>query len=46
MTEKAMISISNGQRPVLTKAKKSVTTFKLREKMPIGCKVTLRKKKA
>jgi large subunit ribosomal protein L5 len=31
-----------GQRPVITKAKKSIATFKLREKMPIGCKVTLR----
>ena len=31
-----------GQRPVITKAKKSVASFKLREGMPIGCKVTLR----
>lgn len=33
-----------GQRPVATKAKKSVSNFKLREGMPIGAKVTLRKK--
>ena len=31
-----------GQRPVVTKAKKSIATFKLREGMPIGCRVTLR----
>ena len=32
-----------GQKPVLCHAKKSVASFKLREGMPIGCKVTLRK---
>ena len=32
-----------GQKPVITKAKKSVSNFKLREGMKIGCKVTLRK---
>lgn len=31
-----------GQKPVMTKAKKSIATFKLREGMPIGCAVTLR----
>ncbi len=31
-----------GQRPLITKAKKSIASFKLREGMPIGCKVTLR----
>ena len=31
-----------GQKPVITKAKKSIATFKLREGMPIGTKVTLR----
>lgn len=31
-----------GQKPVLTTAKKSIAGFKLREGMPIGCKVTLR----
>ena len=34
-----------GQRPVVTKAKKSIAGFKLREGMPIGCKVTLRGEK-
>ena len=34
-----------GQKPVITKAKKSIATFKLREKLPIGCKVTLRKQR-
>jgi len=34
-----------GQRPIVTKAKKSVAAFKLREGMNIGCKVTLRGKK-
>ena len=34
-----------GQAPVITKAKKSIANFKLREGMPIGCKVTLRKEK-
>ena len=31
-----------GQKPVVTKAKKTIASFKLREGMPIGCKVTLR----
>lgn len=31
-----------GQKPVVTRAKKSIASFKLREGMPIGCKVTLR----
>jgi large subunit ribosomal protein L5 len=31
-----------GQKPVVTKAKKSIAAFKLRENMPIGCMVTLR----
>ena len=34
-----------GQKPVLTHSKKSIATFKLREGMPIGCKVTLRREK-
>jgi len=38
--ELAMIT---GQKPVITKAKKSIATFKLRQGMPIGCCVTLRK---
>ena len=32
-----------GQRPVITRAKKSIAAFKLRTGMPIGCMVTLRK---
>lgn len=32
-----------GQKPVITRAKKSIAQFKLREGMPIGCKVTLRR---
>ena len=31
-----------GQKPVVTRAKKSIATFKVRENMPLGCKVTLR----
>ena len=31
-----------GQKPVITRSKKSIAAFKLREKMPIGCMVTLR----
>ncbi|MHA1539911.1 MAG: 50S ribosomal protein L5 [Alphaproteobacteria bacterium] len=31
-----------GQKPVITKSKKSIAGFKIREEMPIGCKVTLR----
>lgn len=34
-----------GQRPVITKAKKSIAAFKLREGMPIGCMVTLRRER-
>ena len=33
----------SGQKPIITKAKKSIAQFKLREGMPIGCKVTLRR---
>lgn len=36
------LSIIAGQRPVITKAKKSVANFKLRQGMPVGAKVTLR----
>lgn len=35
-----------GQKPVICRAKKSIATFKLREGMPIGCKVTLRGERA
>lgn len=39
------IAIITGQRPIVTKAKKSIAAFKLRTGMPIGCKVTLRGEK-
>lgn len=41
----AELAAITGQKPVITKAKKSIATFKLREGMPIGCMVTLRKAK-
>ena len=41
---KDMEAIS-GQKPIVTHARKSISTFKLRDGMPIGCKVTLRKEK-
>jgi large subunit ribosomal protein L5 len=37
------LTLIAGQKPVVTRAKKSIATFKLRENMPIGCKVTLRR---
>lgn len=36
------MTMITGRKPVVTKAKKSISNFKLREGMPIGCKVTLR----
>ena len=36
------LALITGQKPIITKAKKSIATFKLREGEPIGCKVTLR----
>jgi len=36
------LAVVTGQKPVVTKAKKSISAFKLREGMPVGCKVTLR----
>src|SRR3546814_2730964 len=39
------MALITGQQPVVTKAKTSVATFKLREGMPIGCKVTLRRER-
>jgi large subunit ribosomal protein L5 len=39
------LEIIAGQKPVITKAKKSIANFKLREGMSIGCKVTLRGEK-
>lgn len=38
----AELTLLTGQKPVITKAKKSIANFKLREGMAIGCKVTLR----
>ena len=38
----ADLELITGQKPVITKARKSVATFKIREGMNIGCKVTLR----
>lgn len=39
------LELITGQKPIVTRAKKSVANFKLREEMPIGCKVTLRREK-
>jgi large subunit ribosomal protein L5 len=39
------LKIISGQQPVVTRAKKSIAAFKLREGMPIGCRVTLRYKR-
>ena len=36
------LSLISGQKPFITKARKSVANFKIRDGMPIGCKVTLR----
>ncbi|GAA0116384.1 50S ribosomal protein L5 [Clostridium senegalense] len=41
----ADMELITGQKAILTKAKKSVANFKIRENMPIGCKVTLRREK-
>jgi large subunit ribosomal protein L5 len=36
------LAVITGQKPLTTKAKKAISTFKLKENTPIGCKVTLR----
>ncbi len=36
------LTLISGRKPLITKARKSISNFKLREGMPIGCKVTLR----
>src|SRR5690606_25756186 len=41
----AELTAITGQKPVVTRAKKSIATFKLREGMPIGAKVTLRRER-
>jgi large subunit ribosomal protein L5 len=48
LLESAVEELGNitGQKPVITKAKKSIAGFKLREGMPIGCMVTLRQDRA
>ena len=38
------LALISGQRPVITRGKKSISNFKLRKGAPIGCRVTLRKK--
>ena len=38
----AELALITGQKPIVTRAKKSIAGFRLREGMPIGCKVTLR----
>jgi len=44
-TAAAEMELIAGQKPVITKARKSIAQFKLREGMPIGCKVTLRRER-
>ncbi|MEH3145009.1 MAG: 50S ribosomal protein L5 [Methylobacterium frigidaeris] len=39
------LGLITGQKPVITRARKAIATFKVRENMPIGCKVTLRKQR-
>lgn len=39
------LGLITGQKPVVTRARKSIAGFKLRENVPIGCKVTLRKQR-
>ena len=39
----ADLALIAGQKPVITRARNAIATFKVRENMPIGCKVTLRK---
>lgn len=39
------LAVICGQKPVITRARKSIAAFKLREGMPIGCMVTLRRKR-
>ncbi|KHK90537.1 50S ribosomal protein L5 [Novosphingobium malaysiense] len=44
-TAAAEMEAISGQKPVITRARKSIAQFKLREGMPIGCKVTLRRER-
>ena len=45
--ESAMVDLAKitGQKPKMTRSKKAISNFKLREDMPIGCKVTLRRER-
>jgi len=47
LLDKALIDLTiiSGQKPLITKAHKSIASFKLRKNYPIGCKVTLRNKR-
>src|SRR4051812_36368877 len=45
ITRQALREIALGQKPTLTYSRKSIVGFNLRQGIPIGCKVTLRKKK-
>nr|HDN00979.1 50S ribosomal protein L5 [Deltaproteobacteria bacterium] len=39
------LTLISGQKPVITRARKSIAAFKVREGMPIGCRVTLRRQR-
>jgi large subunit ribosomal protein L5 len=41
----ADLALIAGQKPVITRARRAISQFKVRENMPIGCKVTLRKQR-
>jgi large subunit ribosomal protein L5 len=41
----ADLALITGQKPVITRARKAISNFKVRENMPLGCKVTLRKQR-
>jgi large subunit ribosomal protein L5 len=41
----AELTLISGQKPVVTRARKSIAAFKVREGMPIGCRVTLRRRR-
>ena len=41
----AELGLISGQRPVMTRAKKAISNFKIRENDPVGCKVTLRRRR-
>jgi large subunit ribosomal protein L5 len=41
----ADLALITGQKPVITRARQAISNFKVRENMPLGCKVTLRKQR-